>query len=246
MLQLDRLFCSQNRGSELNVKSFVELDSMSKTRDAYDRWSATYDSDPNPQTALEEHSVMKLVSPKPGDRILDAACGTGRYCRLFRDAGAEVIGADFSEGMLRVARTALPSVRFHIADLTSQLPFSDGEFGKINCAQALKHFPDIRPVIKEFARLIASGGTVTFSVTHPDMNWDGYQLSYSPPFILSEESEIHHHRFCDYFEAIEMAGLKLVGFRQLPIDERIKEYLTIESFQKVKGRYQIALFHSIK
>jgi ubiquinone/menaquinone biosynthesis C-methylase UbiE len=219
---------------------------MSRTRDAYDRWSATYDSDPNPQKALEETIVVELVSPEPGDRILDAACGTGRYCRLFQDRGADVIGVDFSEGMLCVARTALPSIEFHYADLTSQLPFSDGEFGKINCAQALKHLPDIRLVLKEFARLIASGGTITFSVTHPDMNWDGYQLSYSPSFILSNESEIHHHRFCDYFEAIGMAGLKLVGFQQVPIDERTKEYLTIESFQKVKGRYQIAIFHSTK
>jgi ubiquinone/menaquinone biosynthesis C-methylase UbiE len=219
---------------------------MNRTRDAYDRWSVTYDGDPNPQTALEESDVVELVSPRPRDRILDAACGTGRYCRLFRDSGAEVIGVDFSEEMLCVARTALPSVEFHYADLILPLPFSDGEFGKVNCAQALKHLPDIRPALKEFARVIASGGTVTFSVTHPDMNWDGYQLSYSPSFVLSNESEIHHHRFCDYFEAIEMAGLKLVGFRQLPIDERIKEYLTIESFQKVKGRYQIAIFHSTK
>jgi ubiquinone/menaquinone biosynthesis C-methylase UbiE len=219
---------------------------MSRTRDAYDQWSATYDSDPNPQTALEETSVMELVSPEPGDRILDAACGTGRYCRLFQGCGAEVVGVDFSEGMLCVARTALPSVEFHYADITSPLPFSDGEFGKINCAQALKHLSDIRPALKEFARVIAPGGTVTFSVTHPDMNWDEYQLSYSPSFILSNKSEVHHHRFCDYFEAIQMAGLKLIEFRQLPVDERILEYLTIESFQRVKGRYQIAIFHSAK
>jgi ubiquinone/menaquinone biosynthesis C-methylase UbiE len=219
---------------------------MNRTIEAYDRWSATYDIDPNPRTALEESSVVELVSPGPGDRILDAACGTGRYCRLFRDHGAEVIGVDFSEGMLSVARNALPGVRFHYADLGSPLPFSDGEFGKINCAQALKHLPDIQPALKEFARVIESGGTVTFSVTHPDMNWDGYQLSYSPLFILSNESEIHHFRFCDYFEAIKIARLKLVEFRQLPVDERIKEYLTIESFQKVKGRFQIAIFHLIK
>jgi ubiquinone/menaquinone biosynthesis C-methylase UbiE len=219
---------------------------MCRTRNAYDRWSATYDSDPNPQTALEEDCVVDLVSPKPGDRILDAACGTGRYCRLFQNRGAEVIGADFSEGMLCIARNAFPGVRFYHADLALPLPFSDGEFGKINCAQALKHLPNIRSALKEFARVIASGGTVTFSVTHPDMNWDGYQLSYSPSFILSNESEIHHYRFCDYFEAIDMAGLKVIEFRQLPIDEKIKEYLTIESFQKVRGRYQIAIFHSIK
>lgn len=76
---------------------------MNRTRDAYDRWSTVYDKDPNPQTVLEEPVVMELVSPRSGDRILDAACGTGRYCRLFQEQGAEVVGLDFSEGMLRVA-----------------------------------------------------------------------------------------------------------------------------------------------
>jgi len=207
---------------------------MGRTKNAYDRWSANYDHDPNPQTVLEKASVVELVSPAPGDRILDAACGTGRYCRLFLERGAKVIGVDFSEGMLGIARTALPRVQFHCADLTLPLPFSDGEFGKVNCAQALKHLPDIRPPLREFARVVISGGTITFSVTHPDMNWEDYQLSFLPSFVLSAESDIHPYRFCDYLAAIEMAGLRLAEFRQVPINEGIKEYLTAESFQKVK------------
>ncbi len=219
---------------------------MSRTRNAYDRWSVNYDRDPNPQTALEEGSVVALVLPSPGDRILDAACGTGRYCRLFRERGAEVVGIDFSEGMLRIARSLLPKVEFHQSELTTPLPFPDGVFTKVNCAQALKHLADIRPTLNEFARVVIPGGTITFSVTHPDMNWEGYELSDLPTLILSAEADIHHHRFCDYFEAIEMAGLRLAEFRQVPVTERIRAYLTVESFEKVEGRYQIAIFHLIK
>lgn len=210
---------------------------MDRTRKAYDCWSVTYDSDPNPQTVLEEASVVELVSPSPGDRILDTACGTGRYCRLFRERGADVIGIDFSDGMLRMARTALPQVAFHWADLPTSLGFPDNAFTKANCAQALKHLPDIRPTLSEFAREVTAGDTITFSVTHPDMNWQDYELSRSPSLMLSAESDIYHHRFCDYFEAIEMAGLRLVEFRQVPVAECIKAYLTAESFQKVQGRY---------
>jgi len=219
---------------------------MNRTGAAYDRWAASYDEDSNPQTVLEEPTVMELVSPSRADRILDAACGTGRYCRLFHEQGAEVVGVDFSPGMLHVARSRLPTIDFQEVDLTRPLPFRDGAFGKINCAQALKHLPDIRPALREFARVIAPGGAVTFSVTHPDMLWEDYELSSPPSFTLSSESDIHHHRFCDYFEAIAMAGLRLAEFRQVPVNESIREYLTAQSFEKVKGRCQIAVFQLTK
>jgi ubiquinone/menaquinone biosynthesis C-methylase UbiE len=219
---------------------------MNRTRDAYDRWSSAYDGDPNPQTVLEEASVVELVSPSPGDRILDAACGTGRYCRLFRERGADVVGVDFSEGMLGVARSRLPGVEFHWADLASSLPFPDGDFNKVNCAQALKHLPDVCRALREFSRVLRAGGTLTFSVTHPEMNWAGYELSFSPSFVLSAESDIYPHRFCDYFEAIATAGLRVADFRQMPVGERIRQYLTAESYEQVKGRYQIAVFHLVR
>ena len=77
------------------------------------------------------------------------------------------------------------------------------------------------------------------------MNWENYDLSYAPTFILSQEADIYPHRFCDYFEAIAQAGLTLAAFRQIHVDHRIKDYLTPESFAVVKGRYQVAIFHSL-
>jgi len=219
---------------------------MNRTKNAYDRWSANYDSDRNPQTALEQASVVEIVSPASGDRVLDAACGTGRYCQLFQNRGAEVVGVDFSEGMLNVAQAQLPDVEFHCIDMTTPLPFLDGAFSKVNCAQALKHILDIRVPLKEFSRVVTSDGTITFSVTHPEMNWEGYELSSPSSLNLISESDIYHYRFCDYFEAIDAAGLRLKEFRQVPVDESIREYLTPQSFQEVKGRYQIAIFHLVK
>lgn len=50
-----------------------------RPRSAYDRWAGSYDSDPNPQTALEEADVLEVLAKLPPGRVLDAACGTGRY-----------------------------------------------------------------------------------------------------------------------------------------------------------------------
>ena len=216
---------------------------MNRTQHAYDQWARTYDIDWNPQTAMEEADVLALVAPSAGERILDAGCGTGRYCRLFREFQADVVGIDFSDAMLDIAKKALPDVTFYHMDLTKPLLFDAASFDKVNCAQTLKHLADTRPVLKEFARVLKPGGVFTFSVSHPDMNWDDYELSYTPSFILSQEADIYPQRFCDYSEAIAQAGLKLAEFRQVPVDHRIKDYLTPESFAAVKGRYQVAIFH---
>lgn len=216
---------------------------MSRTRQAYNRWAATYDCEPNPQTRLEEPHVLALVAARPGERILDAACGTGRYCRHFCKTGAHAVGVDFSEAMLERARMALPHVSVLRADLETRLPFGDGVFDKVNCAQALKHIADIQHVLREFSRVIRTGGTVTFSVTHPDMRWEGYELSCKPSFILSAESEIHPYAFRDYETAIRRAGLNLQSFVAVPVDETIQELLTPASFAETKGRPQVAIFH---
>lgn len=219
---------------------------MNRNMAAYDLWSTTYDVDPNPQTLLEQSDVLRLVAPQAGEYILDAACGTGRYCRLFQEKGAYVTGIDFSNGMLQVARKQMPYIEFLCHDLTKDFPFRDESFDKVNCAQAFKHLPDIRRPVSEFTRILKPLGTITFSVTHPEMNWEGYELSFQPSFILSAESDIYPHKFQDYFEAIDCAGLQLSAFCQVPISEKIQKYLTPDSFQKVKGRFQIAIFQAVR
>lgn len=219
---------------------------MNRTRSAYNRWSGTYDADPNPHTALEEEHVVDMVAPAPGEYILDAACGTGRYCRLFKKRGAQVVGIDFSEGMLRVAQQELLTIPFLCVDLTGILPLREACFDKVNCAQALKHIPDLTTPLTEFARVVKPSGTITFSVTHPEMDWDGYEMSRALSFNLTAESDIYHHRFWQYLEAIDQVGLRLSAFRQVPVGDKIRKYLTAESYQKVKGRYQIAIFQAMR
>lgn len=209
---------------------------------AYDKWAATYDSDPNPHTLLEHSWVVRAVAAHRGDVILDAACGTGRYAEEFLSKTRHVTGLDFSREMLALAKRKCPQARFIRGDITRNLPFAANRFDKINCAQTLKHIRRLGPVLKEFHRILKPGGTFTFSVTHPDMNWEGYEGEVRPSFVLAAESDIHHHRFCDYLEAIESAGFRIAAIKQVPVSEKIRHLLTKKSFKKVKGRYQIVIF----
>ena len=62
--------------------------------------------------------VVELLAPQPGERILDLGCGTGHLTNQIAAAGAEVIGLDKSQSMIKEARRLYPDRRFEIADAT--------------------------------------------------------------------------------------------------------------------------------
>ena len=100
--------------------------------------------------------VVELLAPKPGDRILDLGCGTGHLTAQIADAGAEVVGIDSSEDMVRVASENYPNIRFEVADARS-LPFK-GEFDAV-FSNAVLHW--VRPpeaVVESVRRALSPGG----------------------------------------------------------------------------------------
>jgi demethylmenaquinone methyltransferase / 2-methoxy-6-polyprenyl-1,4-benzoquinol methylase len=87
-------------------------------------------------------------------RVLDLACGTGDLCRDVAAHGADVVGIDYSAGMLAVARTEAPLVRGDAA----ALPLRSGAFDGITCGFALRNFVDLATVFAECARVLRVGG----------------------------------------------------------------------------------------
>lgn len=213
-----------------------------RTQTAYDSWAHGYDAHPNPHILLEHDDVLKLVNPGRYEKILDAGCGTGKYASEFYKKGANVTGIDFSRKMLEVAGIKCPGVKFYYGNLERKLKFNSNHFDKINCAQTLKHIFNIGFTLKEFYRILKKGGFLVFSVTHPDMDWDGYEIKIKSNFILSEKSDIFHHKFKDYFKAIDTAGFKINKIVQVPVSHKIKYLLTVKSYSVVKGRYEIVIF----
>lgn len=78
----------------------------------------------NPSRYDEKHAfvwslaadLIDLLSPKPGERILDLGCGTGHLTGRIAELGAEVIGIDASAEMIAQARKNYPDLRFEIQD----------------------------------------------------------------------------------------------------------------------------------
>lgn len=134
--------------------------------------------------------LVQMVSPRPGERVLDLACGTGLVARKTstRLAGnGHVVGVDVNPGMLAVARRTAaglqPAIEWRQADaLRTGLP--DQAFDAAFCQQGLQFFPDRSGALRELHRLLAPEGRVAVSA------WcDPYAPGYAP---LWRALERHH------------------------------------------------------
>ncbi len=88
--------------------------------------------------------------------VLDIACGTGDFCRELDRVGHDVVGTDFSAGMLAAARTRAPLLRGDALDL----PVASGSLDGITCGFALRNFTALDPFFAECARTVRSGGRI--------------------------------------------------------------------------------------
>lgn len=111
--------------------------------------------------------ATKLISPKPGMKILDIAAGTGSSSRPLKDAGAEVIPLDFSKGMIEAGRRRNPDLPFTQGDALN-LPFKENEFDVTTISFGLRNTNDINKALSEALRVTKPGGRlVVVEFSHP-------------------------------------------------------------------------------
>jgi demethylmenaquinone methyltransferase / 2-methoxy-6-polyprenyl-1,4-benzoquinol methylase len=94
----------------------------------------------------------------PGDRVLDACCGTGDLAVAARAAGAgEIVGVDFSERMLERARRKDPELEWIQADVLA-LPFEGASFDAVVVGFGVRNVEDLEAGIRELRRVLRPGG----------------------------------------------------------------------------------------
>ena len=122
------------------------------------------------QDKLWRIATTRAVAPKPGQRILDLAAGTGASSVALARSGAEVTAGDFSPGMISEGRRRhghVPNVTFVQADAMA-LPFADDSFDAVTISFGLRNVNDPRLALREMLRVTAPGGRlVVCEFSHP-------------------------------------------------------------------------------
>jgi ubiquinone/menaquinone biosynthesis C-methylase UbiE len=131
-----------------------------------DREWRRFEDGPTPPAELDTHVRFLERFVKPGDRVLDAGSGPGRFTAELVRLGAETVALDLSPGQLEQLRERLPDVEAHVGDVTDLSRFADGSFDVSVCfGGPLSYVLDrAEDALAELVRVTRSGGHVLVSV----------------------------------------------------------------------------------
>jgi demethylmenaquinone methyltransferase/2-methoxy-6-polyprenyl-1,4-benzoquinol methylase len=139
-------------------------------RSMFDRISPVYDAMNRTMTlGLDQRWRRATVAAvvEPGDRVLDACCGTGDLAVAASRAGARVTGLDFSERMLERARGKSSEVEWVRGD-AQQLPFEDASFDAATVGFGVRNLDDLERGLADLRRVLRAGGRLAIlEITRP-------------------------------------------------------------------------------
>ena len=130
----------------------------------YEQLTAALTTKPHVEVMFERVQLYE------GERVLDAACGTGVVTRVaverFGDI-ASIVGVDLNSTMLEVARANSPATRISVtwreADVC-ELPYPAGSFDVVLCVQGLQYVPDKSGALRDIQRVLTPSGRLAFTV----------------------------------------------------------------------------------
>jgi demethylmenaquinone methyltransferase/2-methoxy-6-polyprenyl-1,4-benzoquinol methylase len=141
-----------------------------QVRSMFDRIAPVYDGMNRAMTLGLDRKWRRLTAEavvRPGDRVLDACCGTGDLALAAARAGGRVTGVDFSGEMLARAERKAPEFDWVQADAAA-LPFPDGSFETVTVGFGIRNLADLEAGLRELARVLVPGGRLgCLEITRP-------------------------------------------------------------------------------
>jgi len=169
------IMAAVDQGAIMSQDQRMDQWTFEGTADAYEAYLV-------PVLALWTDQLFDLAALKPGERVLDVACGTGIVARRAAErvgATGKIVGLDADAGMLSVARSVASGMRLAIewreASATA-MPLPDSSFDVAFCQQGLQFFGDRLTALQEMHRVLVPGGRLALSVWRPIQHSPGYAV----------------------------------------------------------------------
>ncbi len=181
---------------------------------AYNAWSESYDTVENKTRDLEARALREIIAGENLE-ILEIGCGTGKNTEFLQTLAKNLIGADFSEEMLAIARKKISSetVEFRHLDLREKWNLPDNSFDFVTCSLALEHIEDINFVFSEAHRVLRAGGRFYFGELHPFKQYQGSKARFETGAGVFElECFVHH--VSEFFAAARNNNFAVAELRE--------------------------------
>ena len=218
---------------------------MKEVKKLYKDWSQNYDTDSKSNIAIitGEKMILPILKPKNKDKVLDIGCGTGRVTKLISKKTKKVIGIDFSNEMIQIAKKTLKNaknIEYKKVDISKKLPFKDNSFDKVTAILVLNHIKYNKRLFKEIYRILKKDGIFIF---------DDFVTKLKKPFrprkksllvkktSTSEKANLIFGKgIKDYINDLHETNFEIEEIKFTKIDKTTEKYLTKQSYLKNKGR----------
>ena len=168
-----------NENSQVDFPEYLD-EAVEIWDDISEWWDDKIGDGNTAQDYLIEPTQERLLDLQPGERVLDIACGAGRFTRRMADNGALITAVDHSQTFIERAKLRSQGYEDRIdfrvvnaADTEAMMNLSDAPFDAAVCTMGLMDIAAITPLGKSLANLVKPGGRFVFSVLHPAFHSDG-------------------------------------------------------------------------
>lgn len=171
------------------------------------------------QDVLVDQPTKCLLDLRPGEKLLDIACGNGRLSRHFAKLGACVTAIDCSEEFLKIAKEernhSVEQIDYHLIDATDEaglLSLGHASYDAAVCTMALMDMSSIETLISALPKLLKPNGRFVFSVPHPCFNNSvGMKMVIEAQDCQGEYGILHSIQIYKYIEESIDKGIGIVG-----------------------------------
>jgi malonyl-CoA O-methyltransferase len=183
--------------------------------EGYNLWAKTYHTESNPIKKMSDDFITGQLPDLKGKTILDAGCGTGKFCTIATEHGASFVkGIDLSPVMIDEAKKNCPAATFECSDL-SKAYIDSATYDVVICGLVLGHIEDSGAVLHKLVDGLKNGGKIILADFHP------YQTMMKAKRTFKDQKsgktfEVKHtlHKLDEYFTILKGAGIELKIFKE--------------------------------
>ena len=220
------------------------LSADAKLQLEFNRWAEAGEGE-----KMEHHHLditrksLRLMDLHAGQRVLDLGCGSGWATRLLarevrQDAngGANVVGLDVSDEMIRLARQTsreLSNLRYFVGSAT-QIPAQDDFFDRVLSVESFYYYPDQGLALDEVYRVLAPGGRLFILINLYTDN------EYSLQWVDQLKVPVHVRSAAEYVTMLREHGYANTEWRQVPDgtptpdDYKTKSFRSLDALRAFK------------
>ena len=139
-------------------------------------------------------NLLRLMSPKNGEKILDVACGQGFFAEQFAKKGADVIGIDIAPELIAIAKkNTHDKIKYFVGSADHMRDIADAGADKVSMVLALQNMENAKKVFAECHRVLKSGGALYIVLNHP-----AFRVPHASSWGWDERGQIQYRRIDAY------------------------------------------------